>query len=132
MNKPSIIVVDDEAEVATLIAEVADMVGFDAEVVVSAKRLLEAEATKRHDAMVIDLFMPDTDGFELIEVLAERKCDAAIILVTGYDKVLLNGAEKIARAKGLKLLGTLTKPFQFEEADALLRQVLSSLASGRD
>jgi len=132
MSKPSIIVVDDEAEVAALIAEVANMVGFDTEVVVSAKQLLQAEATCRHDVMVIDLFMPDTDGFELIEVLAERRCKAAIILVTGYDKVLLKGAEKIARAKGLHLLGIMAKPFQLEETEALLQQALYSLGVDRD
>lgn len=131
MIKPSLIVVDDEAEVASLIAEVAAMVGFNTQAVVSAKQLLEAETMCRHDAMVIDLFMPDTDGFELIEVLAERRCEAVIIMVTGYDKVLLNGAEKIARAKGLNLLGTLTKPFQFDETEALLRQALSSLGASR-
>ncbi|KRT59510.1 response regulator, partial [endosymbiont of Ridgeia piscesae] len=113
-----------ELEMAAMIAEIAEMAGFESEVSSSAKALLDAEAECRHDVIVIDLFMPDTDGFELINALANRGCTATIIMVSGYDKTLLKGAGKIAEANGLNLLGTLTKPFRLDDVEALLRKAI--------
>ncbi|KRT55230.1 Response regulator receiver domain [endosymbiont of Ridgeia piscesae] len=124
MDKPRLIAVDDELEMAAMIAEIAEMAGFESEVSSSAKALLDAEAECRHDVIVIDLFMPDTDGFELINALANRGCTATIIMVSGYDKTLLKGAGKIAEANGLNLLGTLTKPFRLDDVEALLRKAI--------
>ncbi|EGV51601.1 regulatory protein [Candidatus Endoriftia persephone str. Guaymas] len=124
MDKPRLIAVDDELEMAAMIAEIAEMAGFESEVSSSAKALLDAEAECRHDVIVIDLFMPDTDGFELINALANRGCTATIIMVSGYDKTLLRGAGKIAKANGLNLLGTLTKPFRLDDVEALLRKAI--------
>jgi len=130
VSKPRLIVVDDDPEMAALIADVGEMTGFESEVSISAKALLEAETQSRHDVMVIDLFMPDTDGFELINTLAEQGCKAAIIMVSGYDKALLRGAGQIATAHGLNLLGTLAKPFRLEEVEALLRKAIGNTNHG--
>ncbi len=126
MSKPRLIVVDDDPEMAALIADVGEMTGFESEASISAKALLEAETQSHHDVIVIDLFMPDIDGFELIDTLADQGCKAAIIMVSGYDKALLRGAGQIAAAHGLNLLGTLTKPFRLEEVEALLRKAIDN------
>ncbi len=127
MTKPRLIAVDDELEMATLIAEIAETVGFEAEATSNAKALLDSEAESRHDVIVIDLFMPDTDGFELINTLAEQGCTAAIIMVSGYDKTLLRGAGQIAEGNGLHLLDTLTKPFHLDQVQALLGEAIDSI-----
>ncbi|MBA1443769.1 MAG: response regulator [Chromatiales bacterium] len=130
MSKPRLIVVDDDPEMAALIADVGEMSGFESEVSISAKAFLKAETQFHHDVIVIDLFMPDTDGFELINTLADLGCTAAIIMVSGYDKALLRGAGQIATAHGLNLLGTLTKPFRLEEVEALLRKAIDHTSHG--
>ncbi|MCP4997108.1 MAG: response regulator [Gammaproteobacteria bacterium] len=127
MTKPRLIAVDDELEMATLIAEIAETVGFEAEATSNAKALLDSEAESRHDVIVIDLFMPDTDGFELINTLAEQGCTAAIIMVSGYDKTLLRGAGQIAEGNGLHLLDTLTKPFRLDQVQALLEEAIDNI-----
>ncbi|MCP3660978.1 MAG: response regulator [Gammaproteobacteria bacterium] len=127
MTKPRLIAVDDELEMATLIAEIAETVGFEAKATSNAKALLDSEAESRHDVIVIDLFMPDTDGFELINTLADRGCTAAIIMVSGYDKTLLRGAGQIVEGSGLHLLDTLTKPFRLDQVQALLERAIDSI-----
>jgi len=119
MDKPRLIAVDDELEMAALIAELGEMVGYESEIAGSGKALLDSEAKQCHNVIVIDLFMPDTDGFELITTLADQGCTAAIILVSGYDNILLKGAGKIADANGLNLLGTLTKPFLIGDCQSI-------------
>ena len=128
MDKPRLIAVDDELEMAALIAELGEMVGYESEIAGSGKALLDSEARQCHDVIVIDLLMPDTDGFELITTLADQGCTAAIIMVSGYDETLLRGAGKIADASGLNLLGTLTKPFHLDEVKALLQQAFNGKA----
>ncbi len=124
-DKPRLIAVDDEMEMAALIAEIGELVGFEAEVAGDARQFFQAWQERTHDVIVIDLFMPDTDGFELIEMLADQGCKAAIIMVSGYDKRLLNGAGTMAKARGLNLRGILTKPFHIEEIKALLQEIVT-------
>ncbi len=124
-DKLRLIAVDDELEMAALIAEIGELVGFEVEVAGDARQFLQSWQERTHDVIVVDLFMPDTDGFELIETLADRGCAASIIMVSGYDKRLLSSAGTMAKAKGLNLRGILTKPFHIEEIEALLRGIVT-------
>jgi DNA-binding response OmpR family regulator len=124
---PRLIVIDDELSMAALIAEVAEIVGFETSIVDSVRQFLQSRAEQEFDVIAIDLFMPETDGFELIDILAKQGCKAAIIMVSGYDKTLLNGSSKMAEANGLNLQGIFTKPFQLDEVEALLRKIYQQL-----
>ena len=60
--------------------------------------------------IVCDLFMPDMDGIEFIVELAKRRYLGGLILVSAMNNEMLDVAQTIATAKGLKLLGCFTKP----------------------
>lgn len=126
MDNPTLVVVDDEIEMAGFVAEVAEVVGFQVSVVTSVQQLRKALETSRPDVIVIDIFMPDTDGFELIGELAEQGCASGIILISGYGSTLLNGAGKIAAAKGLNLLSVISKPFRLSELESALQYAISA------
>ena len=127
MDKPRLIVVDDVMEMASFIAEVAELQGFETTLTNRAEKLLEELDREQFDLMVIDLYMPDMDGFELIDALANRGCQAAIILMSGYDRGLLAGAGRIVNARGLKLINTLTKPVSLKQLEAALLQAKMDL-----
>ena len=127
MDKPRLIVVDDVMEMASFIAEVAELEGFETSLTNRAEKLLEELDREQFDVMVIDLYMPDMDGFELIDALANRGCQAAIILMSGYDRGLLAGAGRIVKARGLKLITTLTKPIALKELESSLIQAKLAL-----
>lgn len=123
MIAPRMIVIDDEIEMADYVADAAKIIGFEVTITTHAQQFREASSQALHDVMVIDMFMPDTDGFELIEELAEQRCDTAIILISGKDASLLQGAAKIAEASGLHVLGTLIKPFAMAEIETVLQRL---------
>jgi CheY-like chemotaxis protein len=65
--------------------------------------------------------MPQVDGIALLEILAEKRCWAKIIVMTGHHPELLKSAARIAAGHGLDIRDTLHKPFG--ESD--LRRALS-------
>lgn len=123
MITPRLIVLDDELEMARFVADAAEVLGFKVTIATHAQQLRAAFSQAVYDVAVIDIFMPDTDGFELIQELAEQGCETAIILISGKDEILLRGAAKIAESSGLNLLGTLSKPFFLTEIEVVLQRL---------
>ncbi|MCF6237905.1 MAG: EAL domain-containing response regulator [Candidatus Marinimicrobia bacterium] len=74
---------------------------------------------------MLDLMMPGVDGIEVIRFLAERGCDAQLILVSGFDPAVLHSAQKLATEQGLNVFGSLSKPFRYDD----LHQLLSGLST---
>ena len=66
------------------------------------------------DFLICDIFMPDMDGIEFIGALAKREFKGAMILITGVSQDMLEVAHNIATLKGLRVLGTFTKPLHHE------------------
>ena len=60
--------------------------------------------------IVCDIFMPDMDGIEFVSELAKRRYRGGLILITGLNCEMLEVGQAIAKGRGLKLLGCLTKP----------------------
>ena len=62
------------------------------------------------DIVVADLQMPGMDGMELVRRIGERKLPVSVILVSGFDGVLLGSAATMAQAYGVNVIGTIEKP----------------------
>jgi CheY-like chemotaxis protein len=116
--------IDDEIEMARLIAEIAEIVGYQADTAGSVEEFLRSLAVGDYQVIVTDLCMPNRDAIELTGALVDRGCTAAIVMVSGYNPAMLEGAGKLARARGLDVRGVLTKPFRMDEMQALLRGIL--------
>ncbi len=72
------------------------------------------------DFLICDIFMPDMDGIEFIGALAKREFKGAMILITGVSQDMLQVAHNIATLKGLRVLGTFTKPLHHEPLGQLM------------
>ena len=110
MGAPRILVVDDDAAMAALIAQVLRLTGY---VVVELTRptdaLARAEAGERFELAVLDVVMPELTGDTLAASLRRIQPDLPILYVTGFDEVLFH-----ARALLWKGESFLEKPFTLE------------------
>jgi EAL domain-containing protein (putative c-di-GMP-specific phosphodiesterase class I) len=125
---PLLIALDDEEEIASLVAAIGARAGFAATALTSQAAFRQQLEEKHPDVIVLDLQMPGGDGVRMLRLLAEANVRAGIFLVTGMDERTIASAEQYGLGKGLKMLGTLQKPFdpdellqRFERAHAALR-----------
>jgi two-component system OmpR family response regulator len=114
-----VLVVDDEKSISDLISTGLRFVGFDVRTAATgAEALKQAEAFKPH-ALILDVMLPDLDGFEVCKRLRAEGQDVGVLFLTAKDAT----EDKI---KGLTLGGDdyVTKPFSLEELVLRLRALL--------
>jgi EAL domain-containing protein (putative c-di-GMP-specific phosphodiesterase class I) len=62
------------------------------------------------DVVLVDLDLPKMDGIELIGHIAQRKLSRAVAVTSALEPAILNTVQSMARAYGLRVLGTIEKP----------------------
>jgi two-component system response regulator MprA len=81
---PKVLVVDDEADDACLLAIGLRMEGFEVETVPDAKRALDAMTGEAFDLVVVDLMMPGTNGIQLARITRDQFPDVRVVLISAY------------------------------------------------
>jgi YesN/AraC family two-component response regulator len=71
--------------------------------------------------IILDIVMPDVDGIEVIQWLAEQRSQARIILMTGFDPRYAKIAEHVGTFKMKSEITTLLKPISVTDITAALR-----------
>lgn len=119
MAEADVLVVDDEEYIRDLVTSSLRLAGFTARAAPDGAEALHSIASDPPDLVVLDVRMPDIDGFQVCRHLRSAGNDIPIIFLTAADS-----AED--RVKGLTKGGDdyLTKPFGLEELIARVRAVL--------
>jgi EAL domain-containing protein (putative c-di-GMP-specific phosphodiesterase class I) len=71
--------------------------------------------------ILLDLMMPEMDGIEVLRLLGQQQCETSIVLMSGIGERVMESAEKMAHALGLRIAGHLHKPFRLGELEAVLK-----------
>jgi EAL domain-containing protein (putative c-di-GMP-specific phosphodiesterase class I)/AmiR/NasT family two-component response regulator len=72
------------------------------------------------DVVLVDLDMPGMDGIEFIGHVAQQRLARGVALVSALDPALLNTVQTMARAYGLRVLGSIEKPLTADKLRAVL------------
>ena len=114
-----VVIVDDDTRLSAMLAEYLTGNGFAVRTAATARAGLSEIARGAADAVILDVMLPDMDGFEVTRRLRDSGRRAPIVFVTARDSV----DDKI---KGLTVGGDdyVTKPFSLEEVVARIRAVL--------
>jgi DNA-binding response OmpR family regulator len=80
-----LMIVDDDAEMRTLLAEYFRRLGFDVAEKESGPVALQAAAADRFDCFILDVAMPEMSGIELLKKLRERGIDTPTLFLTAHD-----------------------------------------------
>jgi two-component system, OmpR family, response regulator len=116
---PKVLVVDDEPNIRELVEVALKFHGCAVAVSASGKDALHQVETYEPDLMILDVMLPDMDGFEVCRTLRSDGNDVPVIFLTARDTT----SDTI---RGLTLGGDdfVTKPFSVEALVARVRAVL--------
>ncbi len=119
--QPNVLCVDDERDVTDLLRFLLTRAGCEVRTAASGHAALAEVSARRPDVMVLDLMLPDLDGFSVCEILRRETATAGIPIL-----MLTAWATPDARAHGLKLgaWDYLTKPFRPHELVGRVRELL--------
>ena len=121
---PKIMVVDDDEEFTTLYKEYLKLVGFDAIAENRSSRAMEVAHANLPDLFILDLMMPEPDGFKLTRMLRGDPIfkNTPIIIVTA-----LNDLDSKIVAMGSGANEYITKPFHIENLKARIEALLEKV-----
>jgi DNA-binding NtrC family response regulator len=118
-----VLVIDDQHDVRAMICMVLRLNHFEVIEADSAKTALKAFAESDFDAAVVDIFLEDTSGFDLIAAMRETVPDLPVVAVSGMATL-----DAVARSSDLPNLVCLQKPFRPVE---LIRAIETARTSVR-
>ncbi len=88
MTREFILVVDDEKDICTLVQEILEDEGFEVVVAESADAAREARRARKPDLILLDIWMPETDGITLLKEWSENSGpDTPVIMMSGHGTV---------------------------------------------
>jgi two-component system OmpR family response regulator len=119
MAEARVVVVDDEPNITDLVATALRYEGFDVAVAGTGSEAIDVVRRFDPHLVVLDVMLPDFDGFEVVRRLGESGGRVPVVFLTARDAVE-------DRVRGLSIGGDdyVTKPFSISELVARVRAVL--------
>lgn len=120
-----ILIVEDEEMIARLIRIGLEKAGYSCECVYDGKAAADLLEEKRYDLILLDIMLPEIDGYELLEYI--REFEIPVIFITAKSSL----EDKV---KGLRAGADdyITKPFELAELTARVESVLRRYHKGQD
>jgi DNA-binding NtrC family response regulator len=114
-----VLIIDDEPSVGDGLRLVLEENGFEPVLVNNGREGLEQSRKGHFEFVIVDLFLTDAYGLDLIKDIHQRNPKLPILLITGHGS-----PEVFAAARKLGAVGALSKPFQPAELLALIAKTL--------
>lgn len=114
-----ILIIEDEYSLADAIAEVLKKENFTTNIITDGEEGEKEALTNVYDLILLDIMLPNKDGFKILNDLRKEKVDTPIIILTAKSEIndKLNGLENGAD-------DYITKPFHIKELVARVKVVL--------
>ncbi len=129
MPQARLLLIDDEPALARFMADAASGCGFQPIVTSQDQQFRDAFIAERPDMVALDLGMPGADGVELLRFLAEQEYRSPVLIVSGFDRRVLESAFRLGEALGLNMVGPLEKPVRLERLEAMLSELRATLVT---
>ncbi len=119
-SRLNVLIIDDNEQITKMISTFLDMSNHDCTIVNDGKDGLELIKTKQYDSIVLDLAMPEFDGFKILDTLQKEDPSqiSKIIILTASNIPL----ETVKKFKELGVSSCLQKPV---DIDQLLSKITS-------
>jgi DNA-binding response OmpR family regulator len=127
MAQPRLLLIDDEPALANFVANAASGSGFEPIITSDDGQFRSQFLAERPDMVALDLGMPGMDGVELLRFLADENYRSPVLIISGFDRRVLESAFRLGEAFGLSMAGPLEKPVRLEELETMLKQLKATL-----
>ena len=114
-RRPRLLLVDDEPSVGRMLSHAAEQCGYQAAIAINAASFCSQYQAAEPEVVLLDLSLASGDGVELLRFLAAKESRALILIVSGFDRRVVEAADRLGRALGLRMGGCLTKPILVKE-----------------
>ncbi len=119
MNRESILVVDDEPGVRSMLEAILKDEGYGVAAVGSGEEGLTAASAGAFDALLLDVWLPGIDGIETLSRLKAKGIDAEVVMISGHGTI-----ETAVKATKLGAFDFVEKPLSLEKTLVVLRNAL--------
>ena len=128
MSSPHILVVDDEPDIRNLLKEILEDEGFELSVAENASEARDARRHRRPDLILLDIWMPDTDGISLLKEWSdEGQMDIPVIMMSGHGTV-----ETAVEATRLGAYDFIEKPLSIAKLILTVQRALETAGLQRE
>ena len=127
MPQPRLLLIDDEPALADFLANAARSSGFEPIITALDQEFRDAFVSERPEMVALDLGMPGMDGVELTRFLANQRYRGPVLIVSGFDRRVLESAFRLGETLGLKMVGPVEKPIRLDVLEDLLAKLKASL-----
>jgi DNA-binding response OmpR family regulator len=128
MERPRLLLIDDEPALAAFVATAARECGYQAAISTNEQDFRGQFEAQQPDAVALDLGMPGMDGVELLRFLSDAQFRGPVLIISGFDRRVLDSAFRLGEALGLMMVGPLEKPTRLEELEKVLKEVRPAVA----
>ena len=117
----SILIVDDDINLCSALSEELNEIGYNSNFVTSADEVFKFLIANKVDLLLLDLKMPEKDGFYVLNKMQEKEISIKVIVLTAYADV--KSAIDSAR---LGASDFISKPYDLDELIIAIRKVLQN------
>lgn len=127
LSGPRLLVIDDEPALADFVAKAADFCGYTPDIAEQDGEFRAKFLEERPHMVALDLGMPGMDGVELLRFLAEHDYREPVLIISGFDRRVLDSAFRLGGALGLNMVGPIEKPARLDDLEAILNDLKPTL-----
>ncbi|HKO54754.1 MAG TPA: response regulator [Thermoanaerobaculia bacterium] len=113
-DQKHVLVVDDDPTVRDILSAAFRMQALEVDVAADGREALDLLAERRYTVIVLDLIMPNVDGFGVLDGMQARGDSPVVLVLTGADRRMLEDLDS------QRIHGVVRKPFDPEELASLV------------
>lgn len=125
-EKRRLLIIDDDPGVVDIVCRVANEMEFD----VHSTNGRQTENVYKEfapDVIILDILMPEIDGFEVLQMLEAQQNKARVIILSGSPDSYRKIAQSLGTAINISIAGNIRKPFRINELRTILKEIKNSL-----
>ena len=123
----TVMIVDDEQIVLDVLQRILSRLGYDSVIIESGDLAMERFSREFFDLVLLDVLMPEMNGFEIAKEMKRIKPEQKIVMVTGLGE---DAAIAQADIENVPVDNVLSKPFSYEKVRTVVADTLNGVCTG--